>query len=179
MRLLTIAFIGLAIFLSSCSSTKSVSGFYHAHKRDEGTVNFRVPGFLIWLASGIAYESVDEPETRAGLAVAKKIKGMRVMVNEDRNEIPAEEVNQLISNLRKDRYEDLFYVKDGSTTFSLMVREKREKIKRMFILVQEPDEFVLMELKTSLKIKDIQELIKSFKEEIKIEKPKEKVLQQA
>lgn len=179
MRYITIALLGAAIFLSSCSSTKSVSGFYHAHKRDEGTVNFRVPGFLIWLAAGIAHQSVKEPETRAGLAVAKKIKGMRFMVNEERNHIPADEVAQLISNLRKDNYDDLFYVKDGATTFSLMIREKRDKIKRMFILVQEPDEFIMMEMKTNLKIRDIQELIKSFKKEIKIEKPKEKVLQQA
>jgi hypothetical protein len=175
MRLSIFALLGLTIFLTSCNSTKSISNFYHAHKREKGTVNFRIPGFLIWMGTGIAYESIKEPETRAGMKIAKKIKGLRFMVNEDANTIPQEEVHALLANLRQDKFEDLLYVKDQETTFTLMIKEKKEKIKRIFLLVQEPDEFVLMEVKTSLKIKDIQKLIKSFQKEIKIEKPKEKI----
>lgn len=160
--------------LVSCSSTKSVSGFYHANKKD--AVNFTVPGWLIWFGTGIANEYVKDPEIKAGLAIAKKVKRVRLLVKEKENQVPASDVATLVNNLRNDHFEDLIYVKDGTTTFSMMIREKKDKIRNLFILVHEPDQLMMIEMKTRLRYKDIRNLIHSFKKEIK---PLKKQLPQA
>lgn len=179
MKLSAMIVLCLAFLLSSCSSTKSVSGFYQAHKREKGVLNFTLPGWLIWLGTGIAHESVKEQEAKVALQLAKKVKRLRFMVMEDKNTASHTEISSLVSNLRKDNFEDLIYVKEGTTTFTFMIREKKDKIRNLFFLVSEDDELVMMEMKSNLRYSDISKLIKQFSKELKIDKPLKKPLPQA
>jgi hypothetical protein len=155
----------IAIALSSCGTPKNTAQFYQMHKNRPGVTNFKLPGWLVWLGGGIAYNSVRDEDTRAALRVARKVGKLRIMASENAAVIPAEEVRAFMSNIQQNGYEQLLSVREGrSSTVNIMINDRRDKIRNMLILVNDEDGFVFLDLKTRLKYKEITELINYFLE---------------
>ena len=158
-----ISIVLLALFsLFSCSSPKTTAQFYHTHKHKEGVSNFKMPGWLVWIGGGIAQGLVQDPEARAGLRLARKVKKLRFMATEDYNPITTAEVSDFVNNIRSAGYEDLLVVKEGSSTVHILSREKKEKLKNLVILVNDEEEFVYMDMKSRLKYEDLSELVNTI-----------------
>jgi len=166
-------FLSLILFSFSVQAqNRSIKNFYHKHKKEEGTRNFVIPGFLIWFGTGIANEFVDDEEAKVFLKFAKKFKTMRFLIQEDNNTITREEYNQLAAGAKKGNYEELISVKDKGKTFHIMGRGKRDKLKNLLILVSAEDTFVMMSMKTKIRTKDLNRLINDLME---LEKVREKL----
>ena len=131
-----------------------------------------IPGFLIWFSTGIANEIVDGEEAKTFLKFAKKFKTIRLLVQNDHNSISKVDYNQLIFDAKKGNYEELISVKEKGKTFHIMGREKKDKLKNLLILVSSEDTFVMMSMKTKIKIKDLNSLINDL---MKLEKVREKL----
>ncbi|MCB0593019.1 MAG: DUF4252 domain-containing protein [Lewinellaceae bacterium] len=158
-----ISIVLLALFsLFSCSSPKTTAQFYHTHKHKEGVSNFKMPGWLVWIGGGIAQGLVQDPEARAGLRLARKVKKLRFMATEDYNPITTAEVSDFVNNIRSAGYEDLLQVKEGGSTVHILSREKKEKLKNLVILVNDEEEFVFMDMKSRLKYEDLSELVNTI-----------------
>ena len=156
----------IAIFalfaLSSCNSPKTTAQFYHAHKHKEGVTNFKVPGWLVWMGGGIAQGFVQDPDTKAALRLARKVKKLRFMATEDYNPITTAEVNEFVNHIRGNGFEDLIMVREGSSTVHILSREKKEKLRNLVILVNDEEEFVFMDMKSRLKYEDLSELVNTI-----------------
>lgn len=164
--------------LASCGGSRHMNKIYHEYNRfDEGVTKFRVPGWLFWLGSGIAYESLDDEDAKRAMTIVRKIRGMRLLVVEKENDISKAKIKGMLSGLRQDRFEDMFYIQSGQSTVSFMIREKDDKIKNLLIVVNEPDNFVMTHIKTRIKYEDLSKLIKKYQKEMKIEKAIEKIPQ--
>ena len=153
-NLLLLSIFLFSIPLSQQAQNRAVRNFYHKYKKTEGTRNFVLPGFLIWFATGVANEIVDEPEAKVALKFAKKFKTMRLLAMEDVNHVTAEDYNKLISGVKKKNYEELISVKN------------------LLILVSEEDTFTMMSMKTKIRTKDLNRLINDL---MKLEKVRQKV----
>lgn len=173
MRISLAILILFAIGLSSCGTPKTTAQFYHTHKHKEGVTNFKMPGWLIWIGGGIAQSAVQDPNAKAGLRLARKVKKLRFMATEGDNPITAAEVSDFITNIRSTGYEDLLIVQDGSSTVHMLSREKKEKLKNLVILVNDEEEFVFMDMKSRLKYEDLTGLANSFLKNKEEEKPAE------
>ncbi|MCO6493249.1 MAG: DUF4252 domain-containing protein [Phaeodactylibacter sp.] len=144
------------------SAQKPTTLFYHTHKHKEGVTNFKMPGWLIWLSGGIARGFAREPEAKAGLKLARKVKKLRFLVAEDGSPISSAEVNEFITDIHSSGFEDLLVVKEGSSTVHILSREKKEKLKNLVILVNDEEEFVYMDMKSRLKYEDLSELVNTI-----------------
>ena len=163
MRHSALLFISLlAIALSSCSSPRTTTQFYHTHKVKEGVINFKIPGIVTWMGSGIARKAVKDPSAKAALKLAQKARRMRIMVAEDVSIISNSEIYSFISNIKKNGYEDLIQVRDGSTLVTIMARDKNERLRNLLILVNEEDNFVYFDLKSRMKYEDLSDMINYF-----------------
>ncbi|MDC3219452.1 DUF4252 domain-containing protein [bacterium] len=158
--------------ISAISQNSCIKKFYHEHKKEEGIRNFMIPGFLIWFSTGIANEIVDGEEAKTFLKFAKKFKTIRLLVQNNHNSISKVDYNQLIFDAKKGNYEELISVKEKGKTFHIMGREKKDKLKNLLILVSSEDTFVMMSMKTKIKIKDLNSLINDL---MKLEKVREKL----
>lgn len=158
--------------IPAISQNSCIKKFYHEHKKEEGIRNFMIPGFLIWFSTGIANEIVDGEEAKTFLKFAKKFKTIRLLVQNNHNSISKVDYNQLIFDAKKGNYEELIYVKEKGKTFHIMGREKKDKLKNLLILVSSEDTFVMMSMKTKIKIKDLNSLINDL---MKLEKVREKL----
>jgi hypothetical protein len=158
--------------IPAISQNSCIKKFYHEHKKEEGIRNFMIPGFLIWFSTGIANEIVDGEEAKTFLKFAKKFKTIRLLVQNDHNSISKVDYNQLIFDAKKGNYEELISVKEKGKTFHIMGRGKKDKLKNLLILVSSEDTFLMMSMKTKIKIKDLNSLINDL---MKLEKVREKL----
>lgn len=158
--------------LSATAQNRAIKKFYHKYKKEDNTVNFVLPGFLVWFGTGMANEIVKDEEAKIFLRFAKKFKTMRLLVMEDQNTITAEDYNNLIAGVKKNNYEELISVKQKGTQIHIMGRGNSKKFKNLLILVSEEDSFVMMNMKTKIKPKDLNRLINDL---MKLEKVKEKI----
>lgn len=156
--------IALLVLSSSVSIAQSPAvQFYRQNKRLENVRNFKIPGWLIWVGTGIAHDITKNEETKAILKVGRKVKKLRLMIAEDNNPIPASSISNFVSESRRDGFADLIYVRDEGTTVNIMGKiKKNDKFKELVFLVNEDDEFVFFQMKSSIRMKDLQELINVF-----------------
>ena len=154
--------LSFLIAAATLPAQNPVKHFYQDHKRLEGVKNYQVPGWLIWLGTGIARPFVNEPDARAALKLAKRVKKLRLLIAEDENPLPAGAVEDFVATSRQQQFEDLIYVRDGDTHVNILVRDKKEKIREMIILIDEPGSLVFLGLKTKIRYQDISRLIEDI-----------------
>lgn len=159
------------LLLTSCGNSH-INSFYHKHRWKKGVINFNVPGWLIYLGTGVVYEGAKDAETKMLMKLGKKVKGIRVMVTEDRSKISQKSVDKLIRKLRGDNFDDLIYIKDGTSKISIMGQERKLKIRNLFIMVEEEEELVMLNLRTKLKLSEVAKLIKEYQKQQKKESEK-------
>lgn len=136
--------------------------FYKAHKKKPGVFNARIPSFLIWFGGGLAYNSVNDPEAKAAIRLAKKVKGLRVLTVESDNVIAKEDINSFLQEMREGPFEDLIFVKEADTRVQILGRASSKRLKELTILVEESGSFTYVTAKTNLKSKDVSRLINSI-----------------
>jgi hypothetical protein len=153
-----------AFFLSSCGSPAPVSSFYQEHKGKEGVRNMTIPGWLLYIGTGLAYNMVHEEEARMALRFGKKVKRLQFMIAEDHNPISSADIDAFIHRIRQDDFEDLIYVRDEHTRVNVFVREKNAKLKHLIFLINDQSDFVFLNIRSNIKIQDIVDLVNYYME---------------
>ena len=164
--LLLIPIIGSAQYMTG------VKGFYHKYKKSDNAKGFVLPGFMIWLGAGIGKAAVDEPEAKIALRFAKKFKTMRFLVMEDGHSVTEEDFLQLVYAAQKQNYEPMISVRERGQDVQIFAKGKKDKLKKILILVKSDDEFVMMDMKTKIRTKDLNRLINDL---MQLDKVKEKI----
>ena len=141
------------------AQTKASKAFYKKYKKQENTVNFSIPGWVIDLGAGIAKMTLESKEEKATVKLLKKIQKVKFLVMEDENRVSKNDLKLLVNKLKKEQHEPLITIRDGQTSIHIMLREKEDKLENLTILIAEPDEFVYIGMKTKIKMKDINQLI--------------------
>ena len=173
MRTIFIVAMLLAIPLTSMAQRKNLNKFYRKYKYSEDARKFAIPGFAIKMGAGIARAFVKEPEARAALKFAKRFKKMRFLIMENNNSVRPSDMNYLVKSIKngKSGYDDFIQVRSGSTRVTFMIREKKDFIKNILILVSEEDQFVMMDMKAKFKIEHLNELLQSLSDEMDVDIP--------
>jgi len=175
MRYLIIALTLTFLASANLKAQDTPREFYRMHKRDEGVRNFKIPGWLIWLGGGLAYNSVPDDDAKVGLKLARKIKKIRILISEDGSALPLQEARQFTQNLKDESgYEDFITVRDSESNVSIMIREKKQKIKDLLVLVRDESEFVFLSMKANIRMKDIVRVINHYLEKSPLEQEKKK-----
>lgn len=160
--LFNIAFAQLAL-----AQSPAVWAFYHNTPRTETTTKFTVPGFLPKLGAIF----IKEKETRR--FVRRFGKTRFFIIENGETSISEKETNRFVKNLHRDGFYDFLAVKDNGDNVRFMVREKRDKIRGVVMLVKSDDDFVLISAKCRLSIDQIAQFINEHSDEI-IDKAKSK-----
>ena len=156
--------IATAILLSSCGSPATVRSFYKKHKGKEGVRNMTIPGWLIYIGTGLTHDLVPEEDVKMAMRLGKKVKRLQFMIAEDFNPITNQDIDAFIHRMRQDDFEDLIYVQDEHTRINVFVREKDMKLKHMVFLINDNSEFIFLNIRSNIKMKDIADLVNHFME---------------
>lgn len=172
----------LALLVGKLEAQSSVAEFYHKFKKQENVTNFKLPGWLVWIGTGLVYNSIRDEETRTWLRLSRKMGKIRLLQCENSNSITQEDVSSLVNNLKSSSgYDDLVYVRDEDSNFNVMIREgAKGRLKELLVVGSDDGETVLFSAKTRLRMKDINEVLDHYLKELGWkEKAKAKKLPQA
>lgn len=134
------------------------AGLYWKYKDYDG-VAFTLPRVAIDIASAF----LDEREDRVWLRHINKV---RVMVFEDsRNPVTGRDLRRFQRKAARRHLEDLLMVRDGKTHIHVMAKERRSVLRKVVVLTQSPEEFVLVTLKGKLRWDDIIHALKKYKKQ--------------
>ena len=133
------------------SQTKAINKFYNKYKNLESVTDIKLNGWVLKLAATFS----DEEE---GEEILKKITQLRVLVMEDGNLVSKQEYSQLKKDVRKSAFDELFKIKEEGQEIEFMIRESKDAITDVLVLVHGNDEFVLLSLEGNLKFSDLNNL---------------------
>jgi len=96
--------------------------------------------------------------------IIDKIKSVDVFIFNEKKQISDADLTKIKSNLKEDNYEDLVNARDEGTKIKIMVKEKGETIKRLFMLVEgaEDGQTIVAEMKCELTYDDLRKLQLDF-----------------
>lgn len=151
MKRLTIIII-LAIMAVQVQAQRApIRSFYQKYKGMENVENIQLSGWVLKLAATFS----DEEE--AG-KIVRHISKLRVLTMEEDNLVSKSEFNQLLKQVRKDKFEDLMHIREDGDEVQILIREDKDRITDVLLLVYGPDSFTLLSLEGALRLKDLKDL---------------------
>ena len=69
--------------------------------------------------------------------------------------LDSDEIKSLKSSIKKESYEELMNIKEGKETTVIYSQGKEDEVRNMLILVEEKNEFALINIDGVLKMKDL------------------------
>jgi type IV secretory pathway ATPase VirB11/archaellum biosynthesis ATPase len=161
----TLALLVLLPFLLP-AQTVSINEFYRKYKNSgEENTHLTLPGWVVRLGVGIAKTQVEDNTEKDALKLAKKIGKMRVLTFEESNPVTDKDRERLLKGVRRENFEDLIMVREEGTHVHIMMREKKDRIKNLLILVNEEDTFTMVSLKARLHYDDLNDFLQTVMDE--------------
>ena len=155
----------LPVLLLITFSGKSYASDAPKLEDDATKLNLWIPGFLVKMAAEIAEDHV-EGEEAAAIDLMRKFGGITISIREGEyyNDKSDKKMTRKLNRMEKRNFEDLVSVKSEDANVNLSIREnKRGKIKRLVVLVDEPGEtFVYVKMHCRLSVEDITKLTNQF-----------------
>lgn len=141
----------LVIPALSMAQNKVIKKFYDKYKGYENVTDIKLQGWVLKLAATFS----DEEEAEKLL---KKITHLRVLVMDEGNLVSKNEYSRLIKDVKQNAFEELIKIKEDDQNIEFMIREEKETITDVLILVNSPEDFILLSLEGNLKFSDLQNL---------------------
>lgn len=165
MRIFITLILAISFTISAQAQTRSINSFYNKYRFKKDVFNASIPGWLVRMGVGIGKTYTDDVDgAHAAMDMAKKVRKLKLMVMEDMNLVKSKDFKKLIHGVRKDGFEELMTVRDEGTKINIFIREKKDEIRNMLILVNEPEEFMMLSLKTKLTMDEVNEFIQEMSE---------------
>lgn len=160
--LLLLVGLGTATFAQS----KTVEEFRSKYKDDRDATSVSLNGSLFQLLGTIvSFDDSGGEEAEVIARLAKNIQSMDILaIPLYKSGFDPESVEEMRSNLKKEKYDELMTVKEGSDRMYFMAKGTNSEIKNMLVLIREEDEFVLLTIHGTLEMKDLAYLAKHHKD---------------
>lgn len=142
------------------AQSESVKSFRNQYDNNPDVTSVLIKGPLFKFLASIAGND-DDPETQAFARIAKGIKSMEVLSIPFYTDLNREDISTLRNDLKNDQYEELLIVKDGKDLVNIMSQGKEDEIRNMVILVEDKENFTLLNINGKLSMKDLAYLSKN------------------
>jgi Domain of unknown function (DUF4252) len=153
----------LLAFSSGSIAQSGMRKLYRKHKHTgKDKIHLVLPRPVFWVASLF-------PKSRYERKLVRKIKQLKIFAIDQGSTLTSQESRQLIQKAELKGFEPLLSIRKGSTLVSIQIKERRNKIRKLFIVVHEKESFVFISMKTRVKIKDLEPLLQQIGKEKKME----------
>ncbi|MEJ2004442.1 MAG: DUF4252 domain-containing protein [Cyclobacteriaceae bacterium] len=144
------------------SQSKSVADFQAKYQDDRDATDVKVNGNMFNLFANIADAVEDEDEEAQAMAnLARGIKSLKILsVPVYRSGMQPDEITDLRNQLIKEKYDELMQVRDGQDHVYFLAQGDEDEVRNMYELIQEKEDFTLLEIEGTLKMSDLARLAK-------------------
>jgi Domain of unknown function (DUF4252) len=129
--------------------------------RESERHDITIPGFLIRFASNFVNE--DDLEGIDIKIITKKLSELRIVTIEDNKGIATEDYKKFIEDVHNEGFEDLMVVRSDDTKVRFMIKERKDFIRNIVLLVDEKSggDFVMLSLEGKFTMEDVNKLVKN------------------
>ena len=136
----------------SFAQTEAIDEFYASHRLAENNIKIKLGNSLLRMGSWF----IEEPAARA---LVRKSNRARILIAEDQGHVSRSEINQLVKSINRDGYESLAILRDGMEKVEVYIREDRDYIRNLLVIVQADDNFIMASLDCRMTFADIEAAI--------------------
>ncbi len=144
----------LFLFLSAgllAAQVAPVTNFYNKYKGMDKVTEVKLEGWVLKLAARFS-------DDESGRRLLEKITNLRVLTMEEGNLVNAGEYRRLLQDVRKARFEEIIKIKEDDQHIDLLIREDGDTITDVLLLINAPDNFILLSLEGALRFSDLNDL---------------------
>ena len=157
------------LLLASCSRSP-VNKFIDTYNQDAGTFSLTIPAWLVRAGTSSSFDQIADDEDKIGFRdIAKSLGKIRVLAAKE-EVIPDGAVKQLIKDTRNDDYEEYVTVREKGKTFNIMVKQEKDRVKNLLLLISSDEEFVIAQIDSDISITDLENAQISWNEKRRKEK---------
>ncbi|MEM8527302.1 MAG: DUF4252 domain-containing protein [Bacteroidota bacterium] len=149
MRITLVVIVALLCQISSFSQTNTLEKFINRYAEEADASSLSLSDWSLQLTS-----SFINKET--GKKIKNKVTKLRLLTSEDATLASNQDIRGLISSLKKDNFESLIEVREKGNHVKFMIRENRESVTDVLMLVQGSDGFILLSLEGLFRLKDLE-----------------------
>jgi hypothetical protein len=162
MKRIFLLIMALLCLAETTSAQPGIRRIYRKYKR-QGTenVHFMVPRPIFWVGSLF-------PRHRDERKMVRAVRNARILVIEGGATITSAETQQMLARAESSGFEPMLTVRDKKTRVAIHAKERKGKIRGLFIVVHDQEEFVLLSMKTRLKLSDLEALLARLSADKKI-----------
>jgi hypothetical protein len=166
MKYCSILVVALLLAVSpAMAQKKALRKFYRQYRGDAFTFKIGVGRLPLKLASWIVPASAMKEEGVPLKHLLSKVQKVKVYTisGDERPPVDIAAMQRLKQTLiDKDGFEPLVEVREGNSLVHLLNRGKDDELGNVVILVQDESDFVMVNLRTTLQMKDVNTLIQGF-----------------
>ncbi len=143
------------------SQSKSVADFQAKYQDDRDAKVVTVNGNMFNIFANIA-DAADEAdeEAQAMARLARGIKSLKVLsLPVYKSGLQPNEISDLRNQLIKEKYDELMQVRDGQDHVYFLAQGNEDEVRNMYVLIQEKDDFTILEVEGTLKMQDLAKLV--------------------
>lgn len=128
-------------------------GLYWKYKDYDGAIAFAVPRWAIHAGSWFVEEKADRK-------LVRKVRKVRVLVFEDQdNPVRDRDIKRFYKKARRKNLEEMLTVRSGKTRVAVWAKERNDAIRKIVVLVREPETFALISLRGKIPYDEIGRLL--------------------
>lgn len=150
--------------VSAFSQTSSIDRLVHQVKKaNRGCekTDLNIPGWLIRVgANFVDDDDLDGVDIKL---LGKKISHLRIVSIDGKKNVAASDFQTFLTDIKQEGFEDLMTVRSNGDDIRFMVREKKDFIRNIVLVVNEKSEggdFVLLSLEGKFTMEDINKMMK-------------------
>ncbi|AEE48856.1 DUF4252 domain-containing protein [Haliscomenobacter hydrossis] len=144
-----LALLGLGCALPA--QNQVVRDFMHKFGRHEQATHLNIGGLFLKIA---AKNSDDDEANR----IMRSISSLHLLNFDENNPVEAQDISKLMQQLHDDKFEDLAYFKDGDSHIRFLVKEERDVITDVIMVIRGENNFLLLNLEGRLRYSDLNDL---------------------
>jgi hypothetical protein len=150
--LFILTFFLLAGQMSLCQS-QAVMDFHNKYKDNGKYLSVHIEGGLLKMLSNV---DTNDEDTREFLNAVSKIEGIDIhSINRDEGDFGESDINSFKRDIKRENFDELMIVRDGDSDINFLIKEKRGKINELLLVVDEPDDFTIVNISGEIDLKTI------------------------
>lgn len=161
--------LGGCLLLASVSTIlaqdKSLREFRNKYRGKADVISVKIGSFPLRMAGFVMSFSSDDEDVKTLRPILKDVRKIKVhtIENPQGANVTSEDVAALMHRLQtKDHFETLMEVRDKGNMVHILNKGKDDELGNVVMLIQEDNEFLMVNLETKLKMADINRLINQF-----------------
>ena len=160
MKKILITLAGLLIAGSMYAQTNAINDFQDKYHNSGKYFSLRIEGGLL---RAIGSLDTDDPDTDEVLNLLKGITAIDIhSICKSETHFSGSDYNDMMRKIKNDKFEDLMVVNDSDSRINFMIRESRGRVSDLVMLVNDHDEFLVMNIAGDIDLHSLARLSKKM-----------------